>query len=146
MTYETDGRERLFTGHTGRLFILITLISVVLMLSYRILPPLLPTIIDDLGRTTFLVGIALSLLRLSRAVMEYPSGRFADQLTRSTVVLGGLVVGIVGVGTLSLSRRTSCSSLTSWSWGWHWACTCLRLARSYRTCFTRSGVARSVST
>ncbi|MFB6161368.1 MAG: MFS transporter [Haloferacaceae archaeon] len=103
MTYENDGRERVFTGHTGRLFVLLTVIVVCLQLAQRLLPPLLPTIIDDLGITAFLAGVALSLLRLGRASMEYPGGRFADQLSRTTVVLVSLGFGIVGVVALALS-------------------------------------------
>lgn len=103
MTYETDGRERLLTGHTGRLFLLTTVIVVSLQLAQRMLPPLLPAIIDDLGITAFMAGTALSVLQLARASMEYPGGRLADQLSRTTVILASLGLGIVGMAALSLS-------------------------------------------
>lgn len=103
MTYRNDGREHLFAGHTGRIFILLTVILVFLQLTTRLLPPLLPLIIDDLGITSFLAGIALTMLRISRALTEYPSGRFADQLSRSTVILVCLGFVIAGVATISLA-------------------------------------------
>lgn len=103
MTYETDGSERLVGGHTGRLFLVLTLSLVCLQLAQRMLPPLLPTIIDDLGITAFLAGLALSLFRLGRASMEYPGGRFADQFSRTTIVLVGLGVGVLAVVALALS-------------------------------------------
>lgn len=62
MVYETDGPERLFTGHTGRIFIILTLILVSLQLTQRLLPPLLPEIIDDLAITAFLAGVATDVV------------------------------------------------------------------------------------
>jgi predicted MFS family arabinose efflux permease len=105
MVYETDGEERLVTGHTGRLFLLLTVILVCLQLTQRILPPLLPAIIDDLSITAFLAGVALTSFRIARASMEYPSGRFADQLSRTTVLLTCVSVVIVGVLVLSIATN-----------------------------------------
>ncbi|MFB6299911.1 MAG: MFS transporter [Halobacteriales archaeon] len=94
MGYNTDGEERLFRGHSGRLFVLITIAFLSVKLVQRLLPPLLPVIIDDLAITSFLAGVALSVMSLFRAGMQFPSGRFADALTRTTVLLAalGLVV------------------------------------------------------
>jgi len=103
MVYVTDGEERLLSGHTGRLFFLLTLILVCLQLTQRILPPLLPAIIDDLSISAFLAGAALTLFRIARAIMEYPSGRLADQLSRTTVLLACILLVIVGVVFLSLA-------------------------------------------
>jgi MFS family permease len=103
MAYETLEQERLFTGHTGRIFLLITFITICLQLTQRLLPPLLPAIMDDLAITVFLGGIALTLLRIGRASMEYPGGRFADQLTRTTVILASLGFSVVGLIVLALS-------------------------------------------
>jgi predicted MFS family arabinose efflux permease len=86
------------------MFLLLTFILVCLQLAKRILPPLLPAIIGDLGITTFMAGVALSLLRLATASMEYPGGRFADQLSRTTVVLVSLGFAVVAVTALALSR------------------------------------------
>ena len=103
MVYVTDGEERLLSGHTGRLFLLLTLILVCLQLTQRILPPLLPAIIDHLSISAFLAGTALTSFRIARASMEYPSGRLADQLSRTTVLLTSISLVIVGVVFLSLA-------------------------------------------
>lgn len=103
MVYESDGQERLLTGHTGRMFLLLTIILVFLQLARRMLPPLLPIILDDLAITAFQAGMALTVLRVARASMEYPGGRLADQLSRTTVLLGCLGIVIVGVVALALS-------------------------------------------
>lgn len=103
MVYVTDDQERLFKGHTGQIFVLLTVLLLCLQLARRLLPPLLPTIIDDFGITAFSAGVALTLLRISRASMEYPSGRFADQLSRTTVLVVCLGVIIIGLSILSLA-------------------------------------------
>lgn len=104
MVYETDEHERLFRGHTGALFVLLTVALVCLQLSQRLLPPFLPVIIDDLGITAFLAGIALTLLRVSRAGVEYPGGRFADERSRTVVLLCALTLTTIGVAMLYFSR------------------------------------------
>jgi predicted MFS family arabinose efflux permease len=104
MTYESDGAERIVTGHTGRMFILLTVLLVCIQLTQRLLPPLLPTIIDDLAITAFLAGAALTLSRVARAVMEFPSGRAADQLTRTTVIVVCIVLVTAGVTVLALAQ------------------------------------------
>lgn len=103
MGYATDGAERLFGGHTGRLFGLITAAFVAVKLVQRLLPPLLPVIIDDLAITPFLAGIALSAMSLFRAGMQYPSGRLADDLTRTTVILGALGLVVASLAVLALT-------------------------------------------
>jgi predicted MFS family arabinose efflux permease len=103
MRYDTDGRERLLTGHAGRLFVLLTFALVAMKLAQRVLPPLLPVITDDLVITPFAAGVALSVLRLARAGMQYPGGLVADQLTRTTIIVPSLVLAIAGLGLLSLS-------------------------------------------
>lgn len=103
MVYTSTDEERLFTGHSGRLFLLITFINLCLQLTQRLLPPLLPAILDDLVISAFLGGAALTLLRIARASMEYPGGRFSDQLSRTTILLASLGFIITGVLALSLS-------------------------------------------
>ena len=101
--YEYDGEERLFTGHTGRLFLLLTAIWLFISLTSRMLPPLLPAIIDDLAITAFLGGVALTVERVMRAGAEFPSGRYADGLTRTTVLVGCIGCVILGLTLLSVS-------------------------------------------
>ena len=82
---------------------LITLIWFFISIASRLIPPLVPIIIEDLGTTAFLVGIALTAERIAKAVVEFPSGRVGDQLTRSTVLLGCITFVIAGVTILSIA-------------------------------------------
>ncbi len=95
--------ESLVRGYTGRMFLLLTITFITIKITQRMLPPLLPEIISDLGITTFLAGIALSLLTLTRASMQFPAGRISDQLSRTSVLLPSLGFIIVGLGILSFS-------------------------------------------
>lgn len=101
MSYPAGDDERLLTGHTGRLFLLLTGLLLGIRLARRLLPPLLPTIIGDLGITAFLAGLTLTTLGIVRAGMEYPGGRLADQLSRTTVLL--VCIGLVVAGLVLLS-------------------------------------------
>lgn len=77
----------------------------VVRLGRRALPPLLPTIIADLSITPFRAGIVLSLASAGFALLQFPSGRLADQLTRKTVLLASLSTLVVG--SLVLSAATT---------------------------------------
>lgn len=105
MVYEYDGQERLFSGHSGQILVLITGISLLLSLSSRLLPPLLPAIMDDLAITAFLAGSALTIEQFVKAGAEYPSGKSADQLSRTTVLV--VCVGTVIVSLLLMSIAVS---------------------------------------
>jgi predicted MFS family arabinose efflux permease len=69
----------------------------------RALPPLLPTIIVDLAITPFQAGIALSLGSATFALLQFPSGRLSDQLSRKTVLLSSFAILIIGYMILSIS-------------------------------------------
>jgi predicted MFS family arabinose efflux permease len=103
MVYTYDDREQLFSGHTGRLFILLTTLWFCVSLTSRLLPPLLPEIIDTLGITSFLAGVALTIERIARASAEFPSGQLADQLSRTAVLIGCVGFAIVGIAILSIA-------------------------------------------
>jgi len=62
-----------------------------LQLGRFLLPPLLPTIIVDLGMTTLTAGLALGGLQVIYALTQFPSGRLSDRFTRPSLVVPGLV-------------------------------------------------------
>lgn len=70
-------------------------------LGRRALPPLLPTIIADLSITPFQAGVALSCASVGYALLQFPSGRLSDQLTRKTIILVSLSILLVGSLLLS---------------------------------------------
>jgi len=59
------------------------------------LPPLLPTLVDSLSIDGSEVGLLLSVTLATYALSQYPGDRLADQLTRKTVIVTGLVVAVV---------------------------------------------------
>ena len=61
-----------------------------------ILSPLLPAIIDDLGITEATAGLAFAALGGMYAVTQFPSGRYSDQWTRTTLIVPGLAVLVGG--------------------------------------------------
>lgn len=102
---ETRGArdERLLAGYSGRLFVILTVAFFVITMGRRLLPPLLPVIIETLGLTSFGAGIALSVFTVVRAGAQYPGGRYADRLSRTTVLLASFGLAILGFGLLGLT-------------------------------------------
>lgn len=88
--------QGLFAGYPGRMFILITTGLATAKLGRYLLPQLLPAITADLHLTSFQAGIALSVMTLCFGVVQYPSGRFADQLSRKTVLLAAMAFLFIG--------------------------------------------------
>ncbi|MFB6298732.1 MAG: MFS transporter [Halobacteriales archaeon] len=103
MSAENDHREeeRLLTGYSGRIFIVIAVGTLVANLGRQALPPLLPAIIDGLQISPAAAGFALTVMRIAFAVFQYPSGRAADRLSRKTAIVFGLVVMIGGFALLT---------------------------------------------
>lgn len=101
---EAAESERLFTGYTGRVFLTVSFGWLLIQLGRQVLPPLLPTIIDDLGITTAEAGFALTVLWGLYALAQYPSGRLSDRLTRKTLLVGGVVLLAGGFALIAQSR------------------------------------------
>lgn len=97
--------ERLVRGHTGRLFLWISLSWAVIGFGRKLLPPLLPAIITDLGITSAQAGTALTALWLMRAINQYPGGRLADELSRKTVLVAGMSIVVIGFALLSVATN-----------------------------------------
>lgn len=100
---ESAPEERLLSGYSGRIFVLLGVGFVTIKLGQRLPPALMPVIIEDLSMTTVQAGIALSLLGFLQAAFQYPSGRLSDQLSRTTVIAASLVLAIVGIAVIALS-------------------------------------------
>ena len=95
--------NRLTAGYSGRILLIVSLCSVTSTLGWLVIPPLLPTIIEGLEITATQAGLALSLLTGLSAVMRYPGGRLADQLSRKTVLAFSIVAWIAGFSILAVT-------------------------------------------
>lgn len=93
--------EQLTRGYEGRIFLWITAGWALAGFGRKLLPPLLPVIITDLGITPFEAGVALTTLWLVRASNQYPGGRLADELSRKTVLVTSVLIVAVGFIVLS---------------------------------------------
>lgn len=104
MTGGPPGTERLLRGYSGRMFVLVALGVLLANLGRQALPPMLPTIIEELAITSATAGIAFTLMRVAFAVLQYPSGRIADAISRKSAIVGGLGILILGFGILTQVR------------------------------------------
>jgi MFS family permease len=100
----TARTERLFSGYGGRMLVTLSVAWAALQLGRFLLPPLLPSIIDDLGMTTVVAGVALGALQAVYAVTQFPSGRLSDHFTRPSLVVPGFAVLTAGFLVLSGTR------------------------------------------
>lgn len=96
--------ERLFSGYSGRMLVLLSLGWLTLQMGRQVLPPLLPTIIEQLQITPSKAGVALTILWGLYALSQYPSGRLSDRLSRKTLLIAGLGLVVVGFGLLAGTR------------------------------------------
>jgi MFS family permease len=87
------------------MFMLIGLGTLVANLGRQAIPPLLPAIIDGLAITPAAAGFALTLMRICFALLQYPSGRVADTVSRKIAIVGGL--GVMVLGFVVLARVPS---------------------------------------
>lgn len=72
-------------------------------LSRRALPALVPVLIATLGITSVQAGIALSTVAICYGLLQYPSGRLGDALTRKTAIVLSLSVLAIGSVVLALA-------------------------------------------
>ena len=93
--------EQLLNGHTGRMLGLLSIGLAFVRLGRRLLPPLLPTVVADLSITSFQAGLVLSIAAGGFALLQFPSGRLSDRLTRKTAILASLSILVVGSVILS---------------------------------------------
>jgi MFS family permease len=93
---ETSTTEHLLKGYAGGIFFTMSIGWLMVQIGRQIIPPLLPTIIDDLQITPLEAGIALTVLWAMYAFMHYPAGRLADQLSRKTVIVSGVIALMAG--------------------------------------------------
>jgi predicted MFS family arabinose efflux permease len=97
----TSDEEHLFRGYSGRLLLVVSLGWALLQAGRLSISPLLPAIETDLGIGSGAAGFAVTVVWGTYAVLQYPSGRLSDRLSRTTLLVAGLVLAAVGFLTLS---------------------------------------------
>lgn len=102
MFESNESGDTFFRSYSGQLLTTTSLGWLLISLGRRILPPLLPSIIDELAITPFKAGLALTITSGLYAFATYPGGQIADQLSRKTALVGGL--GSLAFGFVVLSQ------------------------------------------
>jgi len=95
------GEEQLFTGYTGRLLLAVSVGWALIQAGRLVVSPLLPSIQADLAITSTQAGFAITTIWGIYALLQYPSGRLSDQLTRTTLLVGGLM--LISAGFLAFA-------------------------------------------
>ncbi|ESP87467.1 MFS transporter [Candidatus Halobonum tyrrellensis] len=101
--------ERLVTGYSGRLLLAVSLGWTSIQGGRLLLSPLLPAISTDLGLSSTRAGVAITVVWGLYALLQYPSGRLSDRLSRTTLLVGGLCLACVGF--LALAAATTYPAL-----------------------------------
>lgn len=102
---EADGEKTsLVTGYSGRMAVLLALGWLALLLGRQTLPPLLPTIIEQLSISPVRAGFVLTLMMGLYALLQYPAGRLSDVLSRTTLLVASVVGMILGFALLVTVR------------------------------------------
>lgn len=98
-----SGDEHLATGYTGRLLLSISIGWAVIQGGRLVMSPLLPTIKADLAISNTEAGFIFTILWGLYALLQYPSGRLSDRLSRKTLIIAGLSLAITGFVGLSVA-------------------------------------------
>ncbi|MFD1526943.1 MFS transporter [Halolamina salina] len=97
----TPDEEHLFRGYSGRLLLVVSLGWALLQAGRLSISPLLTNIAGDLQVSSGAAGFAVTVVWGTYAILQYPSGRLSDQLSRTTLLVAGLSLAAVGFLTLS---------------------------------------------
>jgi len=102
---DTVSHERpVWAGTDGRVLIAVSAGWLAVRLGREAIPPLVPTIIDEVAISPESAGFGLTVMWFVYATCQYPGGRFSDALSRKTVLtasLATLVVGFLVLGVVS---------------------------------------------
>lgn len=98
----TSRDESLVRNYSGQMLVTLSVGMVATSVGRLLLPPLLPTITAELQLTKSQAGIVLSTMWAFFAILQFPAGRLSDRLSRSTILVAGLLVMISGFGILSI--------------------------------------------
>ncbi|MFB6072257.1 MAG: MFS transporter [Halobacterium sp.] len=93
--------ERLVTGYAGRLLVATSVGWLAIQAGRLVLSPSLPAVKADLHITDAQAGVAFTLLWGLYALLQYPSGRLSDALSRKTLLTTGLALVAAGFGALA---------------------------------------------
>lgn len=90
-------------GYSGQVLAIVAGCAIIGHLGWLVVPVLLPEIIADLTLSPTQAGFGLTLLLVVSALLRYPGGRLADQLSRKTILLACLFSWLIGFSSLMVA-------------------------------------------
>lgn len=105
MSDEKSGRaaEPIVRGHAGRLLLAVSLGWLAIQAGRLVLSPMLPTVSAELGMSSTEAGIVFTVIWGLYAILQYPSGRLSDALSRRLLLVAGLGSVALGFALLGLA-------------------------------------------
>lgn len=91
-----------WAGADGRVLVALSAGWLAVRLGREAIPPLIPTLIEDLQISPSTAGFGLTVMWLVYALSQYPGGRISDALSRKTVLTVSLATLVVGFLALSV--------------------------------------------
>ena len=103
----SEDEERLIRGYAGRLLLVSSIGWAFVQGGRLVLSPMLPTVQADLGLSNFQAGLPFTIMWGVYALLQYPSGRLSDKLSRKPLLVGGVLISAVGFGLLGAAGSYS---------------------------------------
>ena len=100
-TAATD--ERFVRGYGGRLLLIVSAGWATAQGGRLVLSPLVPAVREDLAVSNAEIGFVFSVLWGLYALLQYPSGRLSDRLSRKTLLVVGGAIGAAGFLAMGLA-------------------------------------------
>jgi MFS family permease len=83
---------RIFGGYRGKILLTVAVGWAITQTGRFLLPPLLPTIMDEVGISVFIAGMILTVMQVVYAIGQYPSGKLSDWNGRPTIIIPGMIL------------------------------------------------------
>lgn len=97
-----DG-EPIVRGYAGRLLLAVSIGWLAIQAGRLVLSPMLPTVSAELGMSSTEAGIVFTVIWGLYAILQYPSGRLSDVLSRRLLLVTGLGCVALGFALLGLA-------------------------------------------
>lgn len=105
MTEDASGQvsKPVLHGYEGRLLLSISVGWLAIQAGRLVLSPMLPTVSVALGMTSTQAGLVFTVIWGLYALLQYPSGRLSDALSRRLLLVAGLVLVAGGFALLGVA-------------------------------------------
>lgn len=100
MSADPTTEEPLVRDYEGRLLLAVSLGWLAIQAGRLVLSPMLPTVRTDLAMSSTQAGLVFTVVWGLYALLQYPSGRLSDALSRRLLLVAGLLLAALGFAIL----------------------------------------------